>query len=153
MCTDPLQLWNLSSWTREQTPVPCVGSQIHNHWATGEVHLYHFLMKNYLLIGRWLLYSSHFSCAIFKILSTIWLLKRLGVSLFDLILGSHWTSWICRLVSFITFGKFFNCSFFPLLFPLKLLQGTRGTHRKGLQGSLASAYWCLLFSLLMRVGL
>ena len=151
--TDPLQLQNLSFWTREQTHVPCIGSQIRNHWATREVHLYHFLMKNYLLIWRWLLYSSHFSCAIFKILSTIWLLKCLGVSLFDLILGSHWTSWICRFISFITFAKFLTV-FSTIRFSLfSLLWNYHKAHvgpaRMGLQSSLASAHWSLLFSLLL----
>ena len=30
----PLSMWNLSSQTRDQTSVPCIGRQILNHWTT-----------------------------------------------------------------------------------------------------------------------
>ena len=153
LCTDPLQLWNLSSWTREQIHVPCIGSQIRNHWATREVQLYHFLMRNYLLIWRWLVYNSHFSCAIFKILSTIWLLKCLGLSLFDLILRIHWTSWICRFISFITFGKIltiFSTIHFPLFSSHWNHRKARvGPTRMGPQSTLVSAHWSVLLSVFL----
>ena len=34
-----------SSWTRDQTHVPCIGGQILNHWATREVLLSSFFFK------------------------------------------------------------------------------------------------------------
>ena len=33
----PLSMWDLSSLTRDQTHVPCIGRQIPNHWTTREV--------------------------------------------------------------------------------------------------------------------
>ena len=33
----PLGMWNLSSRTRDQTHVPCIGSRILNHWTTRAV--------------------------------------------------------------------------------------------------------------------
>ena len=30
-------MWDLSSLTRDQTHVPCIGRQILNHWTTREV--------------------------------------------------------------------------------------------------------------------
>ena len=33
----PWGTWDLGPWTRDQTCVPCVSSQILNHWATREV--------------------------------------------------------------------------------------------------------------------
>ena len=33
----PHSLWEISYPTRDQTQVPCVGSQILNHWTTREV--------------------------------------------------------------------------------------------------------------------
>ena len=33
----PCGMWDLSSLTRDQTLVPCIGKQILNHWATREV--------------------------------------------------------------------------------------------------------------------
>ena len=30
----PLSMWDLSSLTRDQTHVPCIGRQIPNHWTT-----------------------------------------------------------------------------------------------------------------------
>ena len=47
-CTGLIVLWNVgSSWTRDQTWVPCTGRWILNHWTTREVPnvylLYHFL--------------------------------------------------------------------------------------------------------------
>ena len=36
--------WDLSSQTRDQTHVPCIGRQILNHWTTKEVPLFPFVI-------------------------------------------------------------------------------------------------------------
>ena len=33
----PWGMWNLSSWSRDRTHVPCIGRWIPNHWTTREV--------------------------------------------------------------------------------------------------------------------
>ena len=37
-------MWDLSSPTRDQTPVPCIAGWILNHWTTREVPVYPFLL-------------------------------------------------------------------------------------------------------------
>ena len=35
-------MWDLSSWTRNRTPVPCICGRVLNHWTTREVPLRNF---------------------------------------------------------------------------------------------------------------
>ena len=45
-----------SSWTRDQTYVPCIGRQILNHWTTREVLSYRFLLITVIFIARYLIF-------------------------------------------------------------------------------------------------
>ena len=42
----PCSMWDLSSWTRERIPVPYIGRQILNYWATREVPVQVVLQLN-----------------------------------------------------------------------------------------------------------
>ena len=103
------------------------------------------LTEDCLYITRHFMLFSRFSLC----RSTIWLLKCLGVSLYDLILGVHWTSWSCRFICFIKFGKFLTIVFqiFILPFPLfeTTIMHTWGPLRMGSQRSLGL---CSLFFIL-----
>ena len=48
----PHGMWDLSSPTRDQTRVPCIGRWILNHWTTREVPLIYFFNANQLCIPR-----------------------------------------------------------------------------------------------------
>ena len=51
-CSTAVALRLRSSWTRDQTHVPCIGKQILNHWTTREALTDHTLGKFSLLIYR-----------------------------------------------------------------------------------------------------
>ena len=51
----PQGMWDLSSPTRDQTCVPCIGRQILNHWTAREV-------PNFLLI-QYLFFFHSFLCS------------------------------------------------------------------------------------------
>ena len=42
----PLIMWDLSSPTRDQTQVPCIGRRVLNPWTTREAPLFRFLTEN-----------------------------------------------------------------------------------------------------------
>ena len=44
----PQDMWNLSSWTRDQTHVPCIGRHICNHWTTRQVQHVVCSLKAYI---------------------------------------------------------------------------------------------------------
>ena len=63
-------MWDLSSWTRDQTHIPCIGSQILNHWATREVPLYASNLSFSFLSQSWINSASALStpCSSAKII-------------------------------------------------------------------------------------
>ena len=56
-------MWDLSSWTRNWTPVPCICRQVLNHWTTREVPLRTF--KCCLIFGY--IFSSDLSKTLFSL--------------------------------------------------------------------------------------
>ena len=43
----PHGMWDLSSWTRDQTSDPSIGRWILNHWATREISLPNFFFNHF----------------------------------------------------------------------------------------------------------
>ena len=61
-------LWHVeSSWTRDQTCVPCIGRQIFNHWTTREVQTHSFICSFSSLFFHFLLqYHSDVASSIVR---------------------------------------------------------------------------------------
>ena len=59
----PRSLWELSSPTRDQTCIPCVGRQIPNHWTTREVP--EIIILYWLTNGQDVEYSIRWVCSFY----------------------------------------------------------------------------------------
>ena len=71
-----------SSWTRDWTPVPCIGRRVLNHWNSREKRLlFHFLSANYHPLN-WFLHiiaRLYFECWVFNELWPKWARRIKGI--------------------------------------------------------------------------